>query len=240
MSGQRKKEKNGLHVVLDIDGTLIDHGYAPVHLQPAGTINGEEVFFRPHLLSFLEFCFDECETVSIWTAAHESWMRGFIALLPEEMQDKFLFTWHCDRVRLIRNPFDRYDIVCLKDLNKVWRTRLGKDNGVGKHNTLIVEDTRENCSKNFGNAIYVSAFSRWLSKHDNILKHLTRYIRCLAKKPTVRTTEKRGWYKQMLSNGAESEENEVEEKGEENEVEKEVEEEGEENEVESKGSSCED
>ena len=50
-----------LHLILDIDGTLIDDKGL---LEP-----------RLYLKEFLKYAFDNFKTVSIWTAAHESWYK---------------------------------------------------------------------------------------------------------------------------------------------------------------------
>lgn len=106
--------------------------------------------------------------------------------------------WSLDQIdEHARLVFDHYDVISLKDLNKVWRSRLARDAGMSKHNTLIVEDTRENCFKNYGNAIYVRTFNAF-NQDDDVLNFLIWYVRRLAKKPTVRTIEKRGWYTRML------------------------------------------
>lgn len=46
------------HIILDMDGTLVGEG---------------NICARPGLGEFLEFLFDNFETVSIWTAANQKW-----------------------------------------------------------------------------------------------------------------------------------------------------------------------
>ena len=81
----------------------------------------------------------------------------------------------------------------IKDLRSVWHPKRNKnrskdDTGTGidsstgtaslfrKENTLIVENTPQNCIYNYGNAIYVPTFSGMGSNGDDVFDRLQRYI----------------------------------------------------------------
>jgi RNA polymerase II subunit A small phosphatase-like protein len=157
------------------------------------------------LLEFLAFCFDECESVSIWTAASEGWMRGIIETFPSQIRDRFLFTWSYDRLtRRQVGLMPTSGWVTEKPLIKMWRVRPAKDAGMTKHNTIIVEDTPSKCFKNYGNAVYVDSYGG--AAGDDTLARLVLYLRDLAdvldECETVRATEKRGWAARYSSSPA--------------------------------------
>ena len=108
------------------------------------------------------------------------------AIFPKEISPAFV--WSRDRC------VQRYDPESLenyfaKDLKKVRRV------GISLDRVLIVEDTPQKVERNYGNAIYVSAFHG--DPGDCELPKLCKYLRTLANVPNVRSIEKRGWSTRM-------------------------------------------
>ena len=197
-------ENNGLHVILDIDGTLIDNTRINNNIlsnNHDGISCGHFIYFRPYLIPFLEYCVKCCASVSIWTAGNEDWMKGFILSLPLDFHNAFLFTWHRNKCNIrYKNMgceatefFKMNDLVMRKPLRKIWKTKWAQKKGMTKHNTVIIEDSPENCCKNYGNAIYVPEYNYLLNKQDDTLLKLQLYLNQLSTKKSVRHIEKRQW-----------------------------------------------
>ena len=142
-------KNNGLHVILDIDGTLMDHGILPNNHD--GISCDHFIYFRPYLIQFLEYCVKCCASVSIWTAGSEDWMKGFIRSLPSDFHNAFLFTWHRKKCKVVYKTigcmatefFNMNDLVWLKPLNKIWKTKWAHTMGTHNEQTRHRRDTDE-------------------------------------------------------------------------------------------------
>lgn len=101
---EMKRESLG-HLVLDLDGTLV-HTVAIdeiVGLQPGEEhpesptskllLNGKEhiLFGRPYIREFLRFCFENFESVSVWTAGTQKYAEHVVETLFET-RPKLLWT----------------------------------------------------------------------------------------------------------------------------------------------------
>lgn len=145
-------------IVLDIDSVMIDSvrfekvmrdDYIP---KPFCTwTHGYQkwgIYKRPYLEYFLAACQKYADYVAIWTKADGYWARNVVEkILPPGYP--LLFTWTYKEA-------DEY-----KRLSKVWKEFASY--GLNETNTIIVEDTPENCEKNVGNGLIVPAF---LAEHD--------------------------------------------------------------------------
>ena len=173
-----------MNIILDVDGTLVDG-------------DGYNVWSRPFLKEFIEFCFATFITVSIWTAASEDWYQlvyqsTLKALLPPNKSFLFVFTGNrC----VSETDWDAIEsgefyprTISVKPLSKVWR----KFKQLNRHNTLILDNTCTTYSRNFGNAIPIETFERQDTTDRELFK-LMQWIPSLLKLNTVRHTEKRFW-----------------------------------------------
>ncbi|CAH6418376.1 NLI interacting factor phosphatase [uncultured virus] len=168
-----------MHIILDIDGTLISE-------------DTPSTLARPHLHEFLKFCFEKFETVSIWSAAGEDHVKCVSeAILPEGKN--WLFVKHSKHCHCrYTGGFGGYPlIITQKRLWKVWRSKKYRNLGIKKENTLIIDNTPKVCVKNYGNAIYVQTF-RGEDSDDELLK-LMEYLTAVLYCQNVRKLEKRGW-----------------------------------------------
>lgn len=76
-----------------------------------------------------------------------------------------------------------------------------RSQGFRKENTLIIEDTQQNCRYNYGNAIYVHDYDDMIrdtrgvngKMGDNDLDILIHYLQSLRGVRNVRCIEKRWW-----------------------------------------------
>ena len=169
-------ELKNIHIILDIDGTLIDEDANP----------------RPDLKYFFDFCFNSFASVNIWTAANKEWYeyvneKVFIKLLDK---NKFGFVWCGDRCSIGRNYIDGFypETYKTKRLRKIWKTYKQ----MNKNNTLILDDTPKTYSLNYGNAIPIPTFENNNMKDDMLIK-LTKWISIFNMKP-LRYCEKRFWF----------------------------------------------
>lgn len=153
-SKDNKDTEKGIHIILDIDGTLVRDINSP----------DEEIIPRPYLKEFLQTCFQVCNKVSIWTAATERWFHyiytDFIRKhLKEGQSFDLIFTESRCSVSLDRDPDDWKPTPSIsKQLRKIWRHKKLKKHYT-KHNTLILDDTPETYRKNYGNAIPISTYT---------------------------------------------------------------------------------
>lgn len=111
---------------------------------------------------------------------------------------KFSFVFSYEKCRPLLMKDRRTNKVyeyCSKPLYKVWRTKSLKKMGFNRSNTLIVEDTPENCIYNYGNAIYIRPFDilSGESRNDQSLLKLRYFFDELNETEDVRYVEKRDW-----------------------------------------------
>lgn len=174
------------HLILDIDGTLISD---------SSTENN--IIIRPYLKYFLQYAFDKFKTVSIWTAASKDWADTiYNNILKPNMPNNKDFTFIWDRKKctqkshkraIMEGDFYAHPII-VKELKKVWK-HFGFMN---KDNTLILDDTPNTYTDNYGNVIPISTYID--NENDDHLLKLTTYLDSLLPIESIRTIEKRGWY----------------------------------------------
>jgi len=157
-----------ISVILDMDGTLIDREMNP----------------RPFLKPFLRFLFSNFKQVGIWTAANELWfseayqtvLKPALIEISDNKENPATanrqFDFHQvllgDRATVIypvRSAFTLYDgndgissdVKVFKRLRKLWNKK--KYGYMTRHNTLIIDDTKETYYYNHGNAIGIETFN---------------------------------------------------------------------------------
>lgn len=198
-------------IVFDIDNTLFDslnkeddkattkHDHKLVH-------GGEhlKMYKRPYLKEFMKFCKKNFKHIALWTHADKLWLQKFIDnILPKDTE--LIFKWHAEHgekkdIKDIKIPKSvnvekDIDYIRLKQLSKIYEEYPQFNSG----NTLIIEDTEENCIDNLKNCIIVPEFS--VIKHekesDMVLPLLAKY---LAKLQTgaVENIDRKGWFKKEM------------------------------------------
>lgn len=192
-----------LRLVLDIDGTLLSEA-APDNCKDL------RPYLRPHLDEFLDSIFSFCGGVGIWTAASREHLESFLEAVDPEKSRPWAFAWNGKLSfqqlgrRLVDSSCCDFQGMYLqrhrvKRLKKIWRNkRLRYRLGYSRHSTLIVDNTPEVCSDNYGNAIYISTY--WSGSDDELLilaaylRELTRKREVYGQNASVLHVEKRGWY----------------------------------------------
>jgi len=165
--------KNGKHLILDIDETLI-HTFSPEDNFPSFItdltdeqkkrvyileFNDGQVlagYIRPHVEYFLNTSFDEFESVAVWSAGTHYYVHSIVdrvfGLLDSPLsKPKFVMTRkHCNELKLkYDNSMCRY-----KPLEIIyWR-----DSNHNESNTIIIDDRHDICALNCMNNIRIPAF----------------------------------------------------------------------------------
>lgn len=160
-------------IILDIDGVILDFSILPPDRieKPSQiwTINGVKyyIYIRPGFYEFLEFCRRNFKYIAIWTLGNKIWANMVVKhIIPKKFS--LLFVWNWDHAGPFYSFMRKY-----KNLENVW-TKFGNLN-LSKENTILIEDTIENCGINKGNCIKIKPYSRYL--WDNELELLTNFIK---------------------------------------------------------------
>eukprot|EP00210_Caulerpa_lentillifera_P001319 g1269.t1 len=209
------------NIIFDLDGTLIDAQFpagakaalvlgarAPVHVC-GSQLAFLHVYKRPGLDQFLTWCFENFENIGIWTLSGREWLNEIMEnVLNGFPKDKWSLLWTEDRATRISSLQSSHgdDAVMIKgqrvvkDLNKVFRNKMLRNKGFTRQNTLIIEDTPSNCSKNYGNAIYIDTFDILSSKPDQNLFRLMKYLRqTVLPLANVRSLNKMHWIDEIIA-----------------------------------------
>lgn len=157
-----------MHLILDLDGTLIEEG-------------PDTVVLRPYVKEFLDYCFSEF-TVHVWTAASKLWADEVLAALPRSdfhsvrcgANTSYMYSWYGIKVRQTKDLGRYYD--------KDW--------------SIIVDDTPESFRRNYGNAVYIKTYKGNTDDRellDLIPKLTTLKAQALAV-GSVRKVQRPRWY----------------------------------------------
>jgi hypothetical protein len=193
-----------LHVVLDIDGTLIDSvRYTPQ--QHNRILSGEfkcpppdhiitETFFstystntndpkayhyiykRPHLHEFIDYLFSNFVSVSLWTASPRTWAEEVAVFLLKDTHHAFRLIIDGRRC-ILKYNHETGAYAVIKPLNKIWRSTDNKTKyGMNRDNLIIIDDTRTTFTRNYGNAIYIPTFEALVTHGDTLILRQETYL----------------------------------------------------------------
>lgn len=156
-----------MHIILDIDGTLV------------GSDKEFNIYPRPHIKEFLNYCFKEFDSVSIWTAASKDWADRVLNTVAPKRTFRFVWsedrcTYRSDRNKIYQGDFFAFPIV-IKPLKKVWR----KYDDMTRDNTIIVDDTPNTYKDNYGNAIPITTYKHEDDKNDDELLKLIQFLKTI-------------------------------------------------------------
>jgi len=125
-----------MNIILDLDGTLID-----------------QYVLRPHIKKFLLFCFNEFDTVSLWSSTSEQWLYQVINNLTT-----MLYEISCILKKCCAFHYTFYDKHCTYINNKIIKP-LRNINDLSLTNTLIIDDSIHSFDYNPDNGVYIPTFS---------------------------------------------------------------------------------
>ena len=210
-----KKKRFDL-IVFDIDSTLFDSldkedGQVSIKADHKLVHGGEhfKMYARPYLDAFMKFCQKNFKKIALWTHADHLWLQKFIDnILPNGVE--LLFKYHSSygekkeigkeipHSKIPKSILEgkKSNTVKLKPLEKIYKEYPE----FNSNNTLIIEDTEENCIENLKNCIIVPEFS--VIKHDKgdpdiVLPLLARYLLKL-QVGEVENIDRKGWYHKEL------------------------------------------
>lgn len=146
---------------------------------------------RPHLEKFMKFCANNFEYIGLWTHGDSLWLKKFIKnILPPGT--KLLFTYsYGDSEPYKGDHEDR-----IKPLSKIYRRF--KKLGINETNTIMIEDTPENCRANPKNCIVVPEFLVHENPEDITLPLLAAYIKRLNPRVSVQKQITRNWREKLV------------------------------------------
>ena len=146
---------------------------------------------RPYLEKFIKLCAKHFEYIGIWTHGDSLWLKKFIKhILPSDT--KLLFTYsYGDSEAYNGDEEDR-----IKPLTKIYK-RFGHL-GINEKNTIMIEDTFENCRENPKNCIIVPEFLIDENPEDITLPLLAAYIQSLNPRENIQKQLSRNWRKQII------------------------------------------
>ena len=170
-------------LILDVDETLVYAHDTPLSdATPDFRLGSYVVYRRPFLSEFLTTV-NEWFDLAVWSSASPSYVEGVVAKV---FGDAFSLRFVWSRQRCTR----RFDPACqdhfyAKNLVKVRKL------GYPLERMLIVDDSPEKVSQNYGNYIRIRPFTG--NPADTELRDLLPFLRWLSRLDNVRAVEKRHW-----------------------------------------------
>lgn len=159
---------SGLHIVLDLDSTLI---YS-LPYKVGDPLNGDDIIdlddsmlrikIRPFAIEFLQYCFTHFKSVSIWSAGEYEYVHAIAKLLLRKLGNRYSFRFIYTRDDCI---YDR-DGYIVKPLEIIW----DRYRDMNIDNTMILDDTKETFRYNRDNAVHAKAYRG--GKNDRYLYDL--------------------------------------------------------------------
>lgn len=169
-------------LICDLDETLIYGSETRLHRDADFLVGPFHVYKRPGVDAFLATV-SRYYDLAIWSSASGDYVLDIANALKANVRE-WSFVWSRDRCTQ-RMHHETFETVYIKDLKKAARQ------GYPLERMLIVDDTREKVSRNYGNAIYIAEFVG--SDDDGDLVQLAKFLICLHTEPNFRTIEKRAW-----------------------------------------------
>lgn len=170
-------------VILDLDETLIYADERPLARAADAETGPYYVYLRPGLAEFIDTIFERFE-VAVWTSSNALYADSVCRIIFGERVPELRFVWSRERCTSTRD-FENDSWTHAKRLKKV--RRLGYD----LDQVLMVDDSPEKHTRNYGNLVQVRPFVG--EPADDELPRLARYLAELATRDNVRAVEKRYW-----------------------------------------------
>lgn len=177
---------NSKLLILDLDETLL-HATSQSLARPADfCVASYHIYRRPNLVNFLAFARRRFQ-VAVWSSSTPLYVKQVLHhILPANYP--LVFAWGRDRCTRCLD-YELQEIIWIKDLKKV------KKQGFPLSSVLMVDDTPQKLSRQYGNLVRVKPFEG--DEADDELLMLMTYLDQLSGVDNVRTVEKRGWRQAM-------------------------------------------
>jgi RNA polymerase II subunit A small phosphatase-like protein len=177
-------------LVLDLDETLVHATEVPGEFEAHHEVPPYFLYLRPGLREFLLHV-SGLFRLAVWTSSSPAYARAVCPLVftgPENLE----FVWASDRCTPTRN-FENDSWSNAKPLKKL------KRRGYDLARVLVVDDSPEKHTRNYGNLVQVTPFMG--NPNDDELTHLAGYLTQLAALRDVRSIEKRQWRRRLIASG---------------------------------------
>jgi RNA polymerase II subunit A small phosphatase-like protein len=176
-------------LVLDLDETLLHATETRLTIAPHHHEVGPYfLYLRPGLAAFLEQI-ALAYRLAVWTSSSPSYARKVCALIFTD-PGRLEFMWASDRCTPIR------DVE-----TDIWfnakRLRKLKRRGYDLVRVLVVDDSPEKHTRNYGNLVQVAPFTG--DPADDELFQLGLYLSELAVEPNFRRIDKREWRRRFTA-----------------------------------------
>ena len=169
-------------LILDLDETLVHATELPLFRTADFRVASYYVYRRPNLTNFLAFVRHRFH-VAVWSSSTSLYLKQVLHhILPPDYP--LVFAWSRDRCTRFFDH-ERQEVYWIKNLKKV------KGKGYSLKSILMVDDTPQKLSKNYGNLVRIAPFEG--DEADDELLMLMAYLEKLATVENVRVNEKRAW-----------------------------------------------
>ena len=180
-------------LILDLDETLIHATAVKIREDFDFQLYQYFIYQRPGLASFLVQCAEHFQ-LAIWSSASDDYVQAIVErIVPAGFS--LAFVWgrsRCTRFRLPEVDEQGFlSIDCTSKYEFAKRLKKVRRRGFDLNRTLIVDDTPEKVSQNYGNAIYIKPYLA--EAKDAELTRLAAYLLTLKDAANVRSIEKRYW-----------------------------------------------
>lgn len=185
-------KKKDINLILDIDFTLLYASsirddrfkYIPIYVDKKSLQKRKPTFYvylRPNLQDFLEYCFNNFKSVSIWSLGDKSYVNIITNLLQS------IYNIPKFKKVLSRSNYS-HDYLEYCPINRKWNMRIdivsknlqylfNDKNDFNAKNTLFVEDTINAHVNNFKNLIQIKRFNSlsYILSDNELLKLIDKF-----------------------------------------------------------------
>jgi TFIIF-interacting CTD phosphatase-like protein len=171
-------------LILDLDETLVFSVEEPLNRPADFTFGPYHSYKRPHVDAFLSAAFEWFD-VAVWTSSGADYARHVVDAVFDRRAPELKFCWSRERCTRRFNP-ETWQEDPLKDLRKVKRA------GYALAQVLIIDDSPEKLSRNYGNHLGVAPFQG--DPADVVLRRILPFLEWIRGQQNFRAIEKRGWH----------------------------------------------
>ena len=155
-----------LHIILDIDQTLVDNMSIDEYNKNQDKLRKPDfmketmcIWIRPHLKELIEFLDKNVKYISIWTNGSFSWLYYVLTTILSKYIPKKRFLLLLSIDYSIRKPIEINGITSLvpiKDI-EVMIQRI-QNNNISIYNTVLIDDNYYNCASNKYNSVPIKKY----------------------------------------------------------------------------------
>jgi carboxy-terminal domain RNA polymerase II polypeptide A small phosphatase len=175
-------------LILDLDETLLYANERPLARPANFEVAAYHVYLRPGLEAFLD-AMSGVFRLAVWTSSSPAYASA-ICERVFAYRHALEFVWARDRCTPERD-------FILDSWSHAKRLRKVRRRGYALDHVLMVDDSPEKHTRNYGNLVRVTPFTG--DPADDELPALATYLHSLADVPNVRAVEKRFWRKRLMS-----------------------------------------